>query len=487
MQKWLQERKISIETISAIFIIIFASLFVLADLTVGFIWPLFVLAMAIGFGISAAYPRSGVLAIIFLTMVWERFFTLQTFFIGKIEYKIYPVDFLLLGIFVSVLAQYVFSSKKMKLNKIDWILAGFVFLNAIYFIFSYLILKSDAYLAFSSFKNYAFYSLIYFAVIYLFRDRDDLRRLFRFFLAGAVFLIGFVLIGFIGGEGLWSGYTPLSTSGVRKLAFTHGLYLTLAFFPVLLSLLFEAEKKSRRKWLFFLLLIWAVGIVGTLMRHLWIAMAGVSVMLAIFLPEGKRKAMWDFSIRFALPFVAVGIFVFYALSMDPQSSLSRSVTSSLGVVSERAGSLVISTDDESFSWRSLVWKGAYERFKTDPIFGIGTGEKIYVEDQPNHYKDYIEVRNIHNSYLAILIQLGSLGLAIFLLFVLGNVKALLFSKGDGTYDFYKYSILSVLGIYLLSIPFQPYLETNLLAIFFWMSLGLARILPEMKDEFLKID
>ncbi|MFA5993534.1 MAG: hypothetical protein WC823_01090, partial [Parcubacteria group bacterium] len=87
MELGLGERKISVETVSAIFIIILVSLFVLANFVVGFVWPVFILTMLIGFMLAAIYPRSGMLAIVFLTMVWERFFTLQTFFIGKSEYK----------------------------------------------------------------------------------------------------------------------------------------------------------------------------------------------------------------------------------------------------------------------------------------------------------------------------------------------------------------------------------------------------------------
>ena len=474
MENRLIKSNISSEAIGAIFIVVFVSLFILANLTIGFVWPLYILAMTIGFTLSIVYPKSGLFAIVFLTMVFERFFALQTFFIGKIEYKIYPLDILMIGIMIGIFVQYLFI-KRIKLKKIDWVLISFIFLNAIYFITSAFIFKSDANLAFSSLKNYGFYSLFYFITLFLIRGEDDLKRLFKFFLAGGIAIVAFIIFGLLNGEGLWSQFTPLSTTGVRTLAFTHGLYITLALFPVILYLIFT---KNRNKWLYVLAAIWIIGIVGTMMRHLWIAIAGMFVVLYILLAKEKKAELRKVVLWFAIPLLAISVFVLYAVFMSPQSSLSVFMGNTFGAVSQRATSLASVSADESFAWRSLVWKNAYEKFKANPIFGIGTGQKIYVESED--YKDFIEIRNIHNSYLAILIQLGFAGFGIFLYFVVKSVKNLIKSNGDSRHDFYKFSILSALGIYIISIPFQPYLETNLLAIFFWIALGLARALPEIK-------
>lgn len=467
---------ISSEAIGAIFVIIFASFFIVTNLTFGFVWPLFILAVAIGFFISLIQPRAGVLAIIFLTMVWERFFTLQTFFIGKVEYKIYPLDILMAGIILGIFWQLAYGKmKKVTLHKVDYFLLAFIAINAIYFLAS-IISDSDTALAFSTFKNYAFYSLFYFIILFLIRTKDDLQRLFKFFLAGGVVITIFIILGLVRGEGLWSQFTPLSTSGVRLLAFTHGLYISLALMPAILYLVFA---KNPSRWVYILIVVWIIGIVGTLMRHLWIAIFGVFVALFIFLPKERKKGLWKKIWHFAIPVGATAFIVFYFAVMAPQSEFSHSIEKSFGILSQRAFSLASVAGDESFSWRSLVWESAYAEFKHNPILGIGAGHKIYVETV--NYRDFVEIRNIHNSYLAILIQLGLVGASIILYFFYKLVKALLGSRVDEEYEFYKFSILSVLGIYILSIPFQPYLETNLLAIFFWMSLGLARILPEMKS------
>lgn len=356
-------------------------------------------------------------------------------------------------------------------------LVGFIVLNCIYFVFSITILKTDASLAFSAFKNYAFYSLFYFIVIFLIRTKQDLQRFFKTFLVGGVVIIIFIILGILNGEGLWSQYTPLSTGGVRILAFTHGLYMSLVFFPAILYLIFQ---KAKNKFLYILIAIWSIGIVGSLMRHLWIAVAAVFVALYIALSAEKRIELRKIIARFSFLAVIVAGVILYAVVMAPQSRLSYFTGDVFGVVSQRAASLSSVSADESFSWRNLVWNSAYKKFKANPIFGVGTGEKVYVEK--DGYKDFIEIRNIHNSYLAILIQFGFVGFGFFAYFVWGVVRNLIRSSGNNQYMFYKFSILSVIGIYLVSISFQPYLESNLLAIFFWMSVGLARVLPSINLE-----
>lgn len=465
------------ETVSAVFIIAFVSLFILVNLFFGFVWPLFILAMGIGFFIAVKYPRSGILASIFLTMVFERFFTLQSFFVGKTEYKLYPLDVILLGVLAGIIFQVIFQKKKIILEKADKILVGFIGWNFVYFIFSVFISKNDAALAFSTFKNYAFYGLLYFAAVFLFQAKEDIGRLFKFFLAGATAITIFIIIGILRGQGLWSEFTPLSTGGARTLAFTHGLYLTLAFVPALLGIVFGKLKKSG--WLYFLMIMWLIGIVGTMMRHLWIALVIALVAVYVFLPKKNKIEFRQTAFGFLAPVAIAIILLGYFMVISPNSALNAETKNVFSAVTERTTSLANVSADESFAWRSLVWNSAYAEFKQNPLLGTGTGKRIYAETKT--YKDFIEVRNIHNSFLAIMIQLGIAGLGLFVWFVYHNMKNLLrFSSADVAVNFYKFSVFGVLVMYLAVLPFQPYLETNLLSIFFWLTLGLARIIPKTK-------
>ena len=51
------------------------------------------------------------------------------------------------------------------------------------------------------------------------------------------------------------------------MAFTHGFYLSLA---VIGMVLFLADRGKAQKWQTFILAIWIFGIVGSMMRHLWL-------------------------------------------------------------------------------------------------------------------------------------------------------------------------------------------------------------------------
>lgn len=464
-----------IETVSAIFIIAFAMSFILSNFFIGFNLPIYLLAMSVTFLLSVLYPRAGLYASIFLTIIFERFFTLSAIFIGKIEYKFYPLDVIILAMFLGAFFEFLRAGKserqKLKISGNDRVLIVFILLNVIYFFASVFVIKSSSYLAFSSLKNYGFYSLLYFLTFWLVRKREDIQRLFHFFLAGALGVIGFIIFGIVNGNGLWTKFTPLSTSGVRILAFTHGLYLTLALVALVAYLIVKKNelKKTYPYWLF---AIWLIGIAGTMMRHLWIGVILAIFAIYFFIPREEKTILRKSLGRFSLIFAGAMLLIFYLTAMTPHSKPADFSQDVVSAVAGRGSSIASARTDESFAWRELVWRAAYNDFKNDPVLGIGTGKMVYVETR--NYRDFIEVRNIHNSYLAVMIQLGILGFGVLVFFIYKNIRSLIRSLAENKNQFYALAILGVLTVYLAALFFQPYLETNLLAAFFWMSLGLSR-------------
>jgi hypothetical protein len=75
--------------------------------------------------------------------------------------------------------------------------------------------------------------------------------------------------------------------------------------------------------------------------------------------------------------------------------------------------------------------------------------------------------------------MGIVGLSIFGLAIYFIGKQLLFKKEKKWIDI---SIITLLIFYLGVFMFQPYLETNLLGIFFWIILGLAAVVSRNKLE-----
>lgn len=457
------------EVMSAIFVIGFVSAFILSSLFFGFSLYFYILMLALGAVIVLAYPRSGVLAIVFLTFIFERFFTLQSIFVGRTEYKLYPLDILLGTVLIGTLWQIIFRKIKPQFKKVDLYLVTFIVFNIVYFFFSIFILKSDTALAFSTFKNYAWYSLVYFLIILLFQEKEQLKNLFSFALAGGVGILFFISFGLVNGYGLWSEFTPLSTEGVRLLAFTHAFYLSLVSLGLFVYLLFQEEKG--KFWQYALLIIWSFGIVGSMMRHLWIALVAVLLLLYFLIPaEQKRKAI-ALMVKGSLGAVVLGVLFFYCAQIFPQSSANKLFYSVQNVLTQRVGSLVgVQTSaDESFSWRTVVWKEALKDYATQPVFGIGFGKMLFIEIEK--YRDMVEVRNIHNSPLILVVQMGLVGVLTLGILVLKLGHKIYKKTKENWLDYF----LPVVWVfYLIVFLFQPYLEANLLGIFFWIILGLIR-------------
>lgn len=424
--------------------------------------------MAIGAGIAFFHPRSGLAAIIFLTFIYERFFTLQPIVMGRMEYKLYPLDIVFGAVILGVLFQILFKGLRKKFEKADYYLIAFIILTAIYFFVSAFILKNDFSLSFSSFKNYAFYSLFYFAVLFLIEKKEQVLWLFKFALAGAAGIIFFIIYGLLSGHGLWSEFTPLSTEGIRTLAFTHAFYLSVVLLCVTTYLIFE--KNKHHKLYLTLTVIWTIGIIGSMMRHLWIGVF-LSIVALFFILSGKNRLnLKRVLLSYVSLFVAASAVLIYLSLLFPTSAIKDMKDSAGNVIVSRVGSLVSVSSDESFSWRSVVWKEAAREYLKNPILGISLGKKIYVEAE--NYRDFVEVRNIHNSPLILLVQMGAAVFAVFAIFVLKNLKKL-YKKIEK--NWMDVALMAILVNYFIVFLFQPYLETNMLGIFFWMILGLIRV------------
>lgn len=482
-----------IETTSAIFIIALVSFFILANLATGFILPLFLIIMSVAFLIAIFYPRSGLYSIIFLTFIFERFFTLQPIILGRAEYKLYPLDIIFLGVMGGIIWSLInkvalqnnrfilrnssASSQNDRLfQKKDYFLMAFIVLVGAYFFFSTFVLKSDFALAFSSFKNYAFYSLFYFAVLFLINNKEHLIRLIKFALAGTIGIIFFIAYGILNGGGLWSEFAPLSTEGVRALAFTHAFYLSMA---VIFSVTWLSFKKDNfSKYFPYLAIIWSVGILGSMMRHLWIGLF-ISLLFLYFILPKKNKLVFKRALnKYFLIMLMLFIFVFYLMALFPHSELNKSSAEVFGVVKNRITS---TTDiyDESILWRNAVWHSTLGEYIKNPILGLGFGKKVFIEI--GSYKDLVEIRNIHNSFIALLVQMGILGAGIFIFFIGKIIRNALKEVCAGNdSNIFRLATLSVLVFYLIVFMFQPYLETNLLGIFFWINLGILRISANLK-------
>ncbi len=90
------------EGIAFVFLLILLSINSAANATVGFSLPIFLSTIVPAIVLAFLYPRSGLVAAISVTILFERFFTLFPIIIGEAAYKFYSLDAVLLSSFVGM-------------------------------------------------------------------------------------------------------------------------------------------------------------------------------------------------------------------------------------------------------------------------------------------------------------------------------------------------------------------------------------------------
>jgi len=447
----------------------------------GFIPWYLTLLMIPMFLASLLRPKGGLFSILFLTVLFERFFTLEGIQLGNHLLKLYPLDIVLLGVYIGVFIRMIHKRWTLIMNTANLILLFFFLIATLYFVSSVIGFGSQSTLvAFSTWKNYVFYGMIFFILPSVLENIADVKYFVRYFIASVMCAIIFLVIGILRGGGLWTEFTPLSTSGIRLLAFPHAFYFSLAFLGLFVTETFWANSRYRA-FFWVILAIWMFGILGSLMRHMWIgmflALCFSYIVLFDHLLRTRVKKM--FLIAFSFGIILFLTSFFLTLTM-PNSTLGHFTQSIVETVSTRFSSIGKSTDT-SISWRGSTWNSAFSALSESPFLGLGFVVRIPVES--GDYHDFVEIRNIHNSWLALLVQMGIVNFILFFIF--------LFSLIWKTFRVYTtHPFLSALRIALLTVIVyqgivflaQPYLETNLMGLFFWLSLGMMNVLLALVKE-----
>jgi O-antigen ligase len=430
-------------------------------------------------------PVAGLLAALLTTMIFGEHFSLLPLQIGEDIYKIYALDFVLAITFVCWLLQQKPGTIKLKVflkeRKDFWLLVFFGFL--VFNLGRSIIWGSDRTLAIATFKNYS-YLLLYFLTVFLIESREQLVRLLKIFIWGGILLIGFVVYGLVSGYGLWSE----ATAGLRYLSGLHAYYLTFSIIILLVLMAYRQYLFGFLKTLF-IFLVQVAGVVGGMFRHLWLGVLTAGTNLLIWLDFKRQNDLLKIVL---IAFGVLAIVVLAALwgagvwGSDYnflqekwfQAVLGRGVTlSQTGALAESAA-----------GWRLATWQIALEKFLDNPLIGIGFGQKFFFEYRG--FVDLVDIRNIHNDFASLLVQLGLMGFLPFLLFNWYQVRdliKLLKSKDNDEIPRLKAATdvardkllvkplaLMFSGFYLVAIFgvfFAIYLMFNGTSIFFWTVMG----------------
>ena len=418
-------------------------------------------------------PLLGLGLTISLTMIFEHFFTLQSLTIDQNIYKLYPLDIVIGFSALGLILDYCRQNKRKKIlfSLPEKLLLSFILLSLIYFVLSLFNLNSQVSVAFSTAKNYAFYPLLYFLILYGIDNEKKFKTIINTILLSGLALVVFIGVGLIRGQGLWTEITPLSTAGARFLAGTHAFYLT--FSSLIVLSLISAKRFANPALVGLILWLWIIGILGSLMRHLWLALFFGGLILLFVLPSAHRRHLLQFLAKNFLVLISVILIIFLFLNLLNLIGQDNFINQTSVILQERVASLADNAGDTSISWRLSFWQSARDRWLENPVFGVGFGQKINLE--VGTWRIFEEIRNIHNSPLAILVQMGILGVSTLFLFVFFVFKQSWQSfKNYQSLSPYYLGLVAALAAFIAASFFQPYLEANLTGIFFWIFFGLIR-------------
>lgn len=470
-------QNLSKPTIYTVLCFIYVSIFILPTFFIPF--NIFLYLFGIGFAslFILKIPEVGLYTIILCAMVYERFFTLQPIIFDVNIYKIYPIDAILLVTFISFLIHHFgnLKSKEIKYTRLE--IATFIFFLTLIVALVYSIIKNpDKELAIATFKNYS-YLLILFLTVFIIRTKIQFKRIINVFLAGGIILIGFVIYGLASGNGLWSEFTP----GTRFLAQTHSYYLLLPAFLAIVFLIFGKEIYGHIKTQA-IILAQSIGIVAGMHRHLWLGF-GAGLATIFFLSDKEKRKIALKNIIGILLIVIIVFSLFIWIGTLLNVNIDVTATSYAQRFTERVQSLFTlksSNIEEAAGWRLKAWQEGLLLFSKNPIFGIGFGKMLNVEFQG--FVSTVEMRALHNELLGVFIQAGLLALIPFIFINFYLIKY--FIKLYKTKIQEQPELIALFAFYiatLVGMLFSLYLVTNMLNIFYWITIGLIVSLYKMYD------
>jgi len=146
------------------------------------------------------------------------------------------------------------------------------------------------------------------------------------------------------------------------------------------------------------------GIVTTLSRAGWISTA-IGVLVVFLWGDWRAQSMWP---RIAVALLSVAVLAFITFRIQPARDYI-SLTMRSGTESE-----VVKLKDPSLGGRTLLWKAAWDMFRSHPIVGTGAGtwEWMHLKYRDPQVQGHAEYA--HNDILNLASDYGSIGFGIVL-------------------------------------------------------------------------
>lgn len=479
--------KVSETTIFTILATVSVGIFVISSFFISFSLPLYILCIGIASIFILKKPEVGLYSNIILSIIFGFSHTLLPLVWNDVTYKIYPIDVLTIITLTSFLLYKLRNSEiKLKTGGRLGILI-LVFMAFCLFSMLYGILQGGSgSLAFSTFKNYAVYGIFFFMVINIIDNKQRLKELFNVFLVSGILLLFFVFLGLVQGSGLWIEFTPLSTEGTRLLAPNHAFYLCIA---IIFSINFLAFKKNIfGKLTTLIILAQTIGVAGSLTRHLWLALGVTLALSFLLLPKDYKKNLLKlFAYQGLLLIVVIIIYALFSFIF-----LGEVEIFGLNYINDaitRFQSLFFYTSDQDTSiyFRLLAWDKAFKLLQASPFIGIGFGQKLSFDLLG--WPMVIEVRELHNNFIGMILQMGALGFFSFIafnIFLLRETYVLFRKISKKLYPYLLGSFVCYV-LFIFSANFGTYFDTNVLVISYWIFIGIIFVIRELNSAKNKIE
>lgn len=445
--------------LSGVFVLI-----ALLNLFVGFSLPFFVLLTLIALPFMIKRPVLAALASLLVMIVFERWFSLVPIVIQDVALKIYPIDVFLFG-------SLLIAALQLPRATFQRIPAKYLRMFILYELFIVIVAGvsllqgGDVSLVLSGLKNFAVYPLIAPLVAVAFASKQSLEKLWSTLLYGGLFVFVFFLIALALGGGVWTEFTPLSTTGERMFSIPHTLYALIAVVLLISGYVTSAFPKHWASWTPSVALMLLIPVAFSLQRHLWLGFGVAAIVLLAVTTFQQKLRLTRLYALIVVLIATLGIL--YGVVSTGGATMSQN----LYALQQRSVSLLSLSHyrDVSAEWRALSWEGAVNAWAQSPVLGVGFGEVVRFEFEGQEQSIY--VRDLHNDPLAVLTQFGAVGFVLWVAAFAVCLPRALTVQQDATKEWIRVSALAIMGMILAASVFSSYFQANILIIPFWITLG----------------
>jgi len=320
-------------------------------------------------------------------------------------------------------------------------------------------------------------NLIYIVTVYFFVSRVvDTEEKFK----SVVYLLLF--IGFINGiSGLYM-FPQVGAGEFDKAISLIGPYedtfnLMFPVFNLSLCSLLNIRMRRIKKWaLVFILFASSILLFGTLKRSIW-GMVFISSFIIFTFKKGSKLSIKKMG--YALLGLVCLVTVLLSNSVSRNKFFGKILSHPLDI-------------GKGYG-RGVLWKQGFEIFQNKPLIGTGIGSETFlgvIEKRINVVisQKVISVAGVHNQYLTVAIEMGIIGLFIFLVFCFGVLHAThqVFKSTEN--EFFKVVSLAffanAFSFFIISMNIGggilPVHDTLRTLLYFWIFCGLVGAIKRME-------